>query len=395
MSKIQPLRHAATRHASTQTRYDIQDVVQRVCAKFGSTYWRKLDEETAYPTEFVREWTSAGLTSIQIPQNLGGLGLGLMEVAMSLEKAHRLGCNCSAVHAQLYMTNTLVKLVAEPTQLVQDLVAGRKRIQAFGVTEPSSGSDTAAITTRAEQNEDGWVINGGKIWTSRIEHSDFLMLLARTSAGRKRHEGLSLFLIDIHDALAKNTIQIRKIPTLMNHSTCQVFFSDLTTPASSLLGKEGEGFKYLLESLNSERILIAAECIGDGLYGLEKAVEWAKTRQVFGRPIGANQGVAFPIAKAYMELEAARTVMYKAAGYFDDKLEDLGTLANSAKYLASHASFQALDTCIQTMGGMGFAKEADVERKWRENRLYQVAPISDNLILSYIAEKTLGLPRSY
>jgi len=377
---------------------DIRDSVRALCANFPGEYWRKLDAEKAYPTEFVQAMTEGGFLSVLIPEDYDGSGLGLSAATAILEEIHQNGCNAAACHAQMYTMGTVLRHGSEvqKTEYLPKVASGELRLQAFGVTEPSSGTDATRIKTVALKEGDEYVVNGQKVWTSRVEHSDLMLLLARTSPredNKKRHEGMSVFLIDIREA-ADNGLTIRPIPTMINHATTEVFFDDLRIPASSLIGKEGKGFKYILDGMNAERILIASECIGDARWFIEKASNYARDRQVFGRAIGENQGVQFPIAKAYAAMSAADLMVKKAAQMFDGG-EPCGAEANMAKMLAADASWQAADMCLQTHGGYGFAEEYDVERKFRETRLYQIAPISTNLILSYLAEHVLDLPRSY
>lgn len=377
---------------------DIRDAVAKLCARFPGSYWRALDREMAYPEAFVDALTEAGWLSVLIPEAYGGAGLPLSAAAALLEEIQRAGCNSSACHAQIYTMGTLLRHGSEAQKqaYLPDIAAGRLRLQAFGVTEPSSGTDTSALKTTAKRDGDHYVVNGQKIWTSRAEHSDLMVLLARTTPiteGMKRSDGLSVFLIDMRAALG-NGISIHPIRTMMNHSTTEVFFDNLRVPAAALIGEEGRGFRYILSGMNAERILIAAECVGDAKWFIEKASGYAKDRRVFGRPIGQNQGIQFPIAKAYANMRAAELMVKEALALYEAG-ENPGAEANMAKMLAADASFEAANACIQTHGGFGFAEEYDVERKFRETRLYQVAPISTNLILSYLAEHVLGLPRSY
>ena len=377
---------------------DIRDSVRALCANFPGEYWRKLDAEKAYPTEFVQAMTEGGFLSVLIPEDYDGSGLGLSAAIAILEEIHQNGCNAAACHAQMYTMGTVLRHGSDDqkTEYLPKVASGELRLQAFGVTEPTSGTDATRIKTVALKDGDEYVVNGQKVWTSRVEHSDLMLLLARTSPreeNTKRHEGMSVFLIDIREAV-DNGLTIRPIPTMINHATTEVFFDDLRIPASSLIGEEGKGFKYILDGMNAERILIASECIGDARWFIEKASNYARDRQVFGRAIGENQGVQFPIAKAYAAMAAADLMVKKAAQMFDAG-EPCGAEANMAKMLAADASWQAADMCLQTHGGFGFAEEYDVERKFRETRLYQIAPISTNLILSYLAEHVLDLPRSY
>ena len=377
---------------------EIREQVARLCRDFPGEYWRGLDREKAYPSAFVEALTEAGYLALLIPEAYGGSGLGLGAAAAVLEEIHRAGCNGAACHAQMYTMGTLLRhgSEAQKTATLPEIAAGRLRLQAFGVTEPGSGTDTTAIRTTARRDGEIYRVNGQKVWTSRAEHSDLMLLLARTTPRdevARRTEGLSVFLIDMRQALGRG-LTIRPIRTMINHATTEVFFDDLTIPADSLIGEEGRGFRYILSGMNAERILIAAECIGDARWFIDKASSYAGERQVFGRPIGQNQGVQFPIARAYAATEAAALMVRKAAALFEAG-QDCGAEANMAKLLAADASWQAADTCLQTHGGFGFAEDYDIERKFRETRLYQVAPISTNLILSYLAEHVLGLPRSY
>tara|TARA_B100000315_G_scaffold90329_1_gene83030 strand:- start:9562 stop:10713 length:1152 start_codon:yes stop_codon:yes gene_type:complete len=382
----------------TENFEDIRSSVRALCAEFPGEYWRKLDAEKAYPTEFVKTMTEGGFLGVLIPEEYDGSGLGLSAATAILEEIHQSGCNAAACHAQMYTMGTVLRhgSDAQKTEYLPKIASGELRLQAFGVTEPTSGTDATRIKTTALKDGDEYVVNGQKVWTSRVEHSDLMLLLARTSPredNKKRHEGMSVFLIDIREAV-DNGLTIRPIPTMINHATTEVFFDDLRIPASSLIGEEGKGFKYILDGMNAERILIASECIGDARWFIEKASNYARDRNVFGRAIGENQGVQFPIAKAYAAMAAADLMVKKAAQMFDAG-EPCGAEANMAKMLAADASWQAADMCLQTHGGFGFAEEYDVERKFRETRLYQIAPISTNLILSYLAEHVLDLPRSY
>ncbi|MDP1873361.1 acyl-CoA dehydrogenase family protein [Phenylobacterium sp.] len=376
----------------------ILETVRRLCADFPGEYWRVRDRERAYPTEFVEALTQAGLLGVLIPEAYGGSGLGLSAAAAILEEIHASGCNAAAVHAQMYTMGTVLRhgSEAQKSQWLPKIASGEVRLQAFGVTEPGAGTDTTAITTQAVRKGDTYVINGQKVWISRAEHSDLMVLLARTTPREqtaKRTEGLSVFLLDMREAVGRG-LTIKPIRTMFNHATTELFFDDLEIPASSLIGEEGKGFRYILDGMNAERILIAAECIGDGRWFVDKARNYATSRVVFGRPIGQNQGVQFPIARAYAQVRAAKLMTYEAAARYEAG-DPAGEEANMAKLLASEASWAAADMCIQTHGGFGFAEEYDVERKFRETRLYQVAPISTNLILAYLAEHVLGLPRSY
>ena len=377
---------------------DIREGVRNICEQFPNTYWQKLDSKRAYPSEFVKALTDSGYLAVLIPEEFGGSGLGLAAATAILEEIHKSGGNAAACHAQMYTMGTILRhgSTKQKSEYLPKIASGELRLQAFGVTEPTSGSDTTRILTKAIREGDHYIINGQKIWTSRSEYSDLMLLLARTSPREevtKRHNGISVFLIDLRDAL-EGGLTIQPIPTMINHATTEVFFDDLRVPAENLIGTEGNGFRYILDGMNAERILIAAECVGDARWFIEKASSYARDRIVFGRPIGQNQGIQFPIARAYAATEAADLLVAKAAALFDSN-KPCGAEANMAKMLASEASGQAADMCMQTHGGFGFAEEFDIERKFRETRLYQVAPISTNLILSYIAEHILDLPRSY
>jgi acyl-CoA dehydrogenase len=375
---------------------EIRAAIGRLCAGYPGEYWRRLDAERAYPTEFVQALTKAGYLACLIPAEYGGSGLGLVAAAAILEEIHKSGGNGAACHAQMYVMGTLLRhgSAAQKSQWLSQIAAGAVRLQAFGVTEPSAGTDTTAIQTAAVRQGDRYVVNGQKVWTSRAEHSDLMLLLARTMPRdrvAKRTDGLSVFLVDLR---AARGVTIRPIRTMLNHATTEVFFENLEVPAENLIGEEGKGFRYILDGMNAERILIASECIGDARWFIAKATDYAKTRIVFDRPIGQNQGVQFPIARAYAASEAADLMVQRAAALYDAG-EACAKEANMAKLLAADASWQAADMCLQTHGGFGFAAEYDIERKFRETRLYQVAPISTNLILAYLAEHVLGLPRSY
>ncbi|MFL5034984.1 MAG: acyl-CoA dehydrogenase family protein [Microvirga sp.] len=378
---------------------EIREAVVRLCAQFPGEYWRELDRENRYPSEFVNALTEAGYLSVLIPEEYGGSGLPLSAAAAILEEVQRAGCNGAACHAQMYTMGTVLRHGSpeQKQKYLPEIAAGRLRLQAFGVTEPSSGTDTTALkTTARREGNDAYVVNGQKIWTSRAEHSDLMLLLARTTPAdqvRKRTEGLSVFLVDMRAALGSG-LTIRPIRTMMNHATTEVFFTDMKVPAENLIGEEGKGFRYILSGMNAERILIAAECVGDAKWFIAKATNYAKERSVFGRPIGQNQGIQFPIAKAYAAMCAAELMVKEATRKYEAGL-DCGAEANMAKMLAADASWEAANACVQTHGGFGFAEEYDVERKFRETRLYQVAPISTNLVLSFIAEHVLGMPRSY
>ena len=377
---------------------DIRDAVAKLCADFPGEYWRKLDREMAYPTEFVDALTQAGWLAALIPEEYGGAGLPLGAGAAILEEMQASGGNSGACHAQMYTMGTLLRHGSEEQKqkYLPQIAEGKLRLQAFGVTEPTSGTDTGALKTTAKLDGAHYVINGQKIWTSRAEHSDLMILLARTTPlndSMKKTAGLSVILVDMREAIG-NGLTIRPIRTMMNHATTEVFFDNLRVPVENLIGEEGKGFRYILSGMNAERILIAAECIGDAKWFTKKSVDYAKDRNVFGRPIGQNQGVQFPIAKAYANMRAAELMVREAIRLYEAG-ENPGAEANMAKMLAADASFEAANACVQTHGGFGFAEEYDVERKFRETRLYQVAPISTNLILSYLSEHTLGLPRSY
>jgi acyl-CoA dehydrogenase len=378
--------------------HDIRDAVAKLCAQFPGEYWRKLDRQMAYPKEFVDALTEAGYLSVLIPEEYGGSGLKLSAAAAILEEIQRAGCNGGGCHAQMYTMGTVLRHGndAQKAQYLPGVASGKLRLQAFGVTEPTSGTDTSSLKTVAKRDGDHYIVNGQKIWTSRAEHSDLMILLARTTPkeqAKKRTDGLSVFIVDMREAKGKG-LEIRPIRTMMNHATTEVFFTDMRVPAENLIGEEGKGFRYILSGMNAERILIAAECIGDAKWFIAKATAYAKERAVFGRPIGMNQGIQFPIAKAYAAMRAAELMVKEATRKYEAGL-DCGAEANMAKMLAADASWEAANACVQTHGGFGFAEEYDVERKFRETRLYQVAPISTNLILSYVAEHVLGLPRSY
>jgi alkylation response protein AidB-like acyl-CoA dehydrogenase len=377
---------------------EIRESVRRLCQGFPGEYWRRLDRAQAYPTEFVRALTEAGYLAALIPEEYGGTGLPLSAAAAILEEVQHAGGNGAACHAQMYIMGALLRhgSPAQKQKYLPAIASGALRLQAFGVTEPGSGTDTTSIKTLARREGDHYVVNGQKIWTSRAEHSDLMLLLARTTPkdqAKKRTDGLSVFIVDMV-AAKKAGLSIRPIRTMMNHSTTEVFFDSVPVPAENLVGEEGKGFRYILSGMNAERILIAAECIGDAKWFLDKATHYARERVVFDRPIGQNQGVQFPIARAYAQMRAAELMTHQAAALFEAG-KDCAAEANMAKMLAAEASWAAGEACIQTHGGFGFAEEYDIERKFRETRLYQVAPISTNLILSYLAEHVLGLPRSY
>ena len=377
---------------------EIREAVGKLCEQFPGAYWRKLDRDMAYPQAFVDALTQAGWLSALIPEEHGGAGLPLSAAAAVLEEVQRAGCNGGACHAQMYTMGTLLRhgSDAQKAKYLPEIASGALRLQAFGVTEPVSGSDTGALTTTARLDGDAYVVNGQKIWTSRAEHSDLMLLLARTTPprdGMKKTDGLSVILVDMREAKG-NGLTIRPIRTMMNHAATEVFLDNLRVPAQNLIGEEGEGFRYILSGMNAERILIAAECVGDAKWFIDKAVGYARDRHVFDRAIGQNQGVQFPIAKAYANMRAAELMVREALALYESG-RNPGAEANMAKMLAADASLEAANACIQTHGGFGFAEEFDIERKFRETRLYQVAPISTNLIMSYLAEHVLGLPRSY
>ena len=377
---------------------EIREAVARLCADFPGPYWQDKDRARAYPTEFVDALTRAGWLSVLVPEQYGGSGLGLGAATAILEEIHRSGCNGGACHAQMYVMGTLLKHGSDEqkARYLPAVASGALRLQAFGVTEPTSGTDTTRIRTFARRDGDSYVVSGQKIWISRAEHSDLMVLLVRTTPREdcaKPSEGMSVLLVDMREAIG-NGLTIRPIRTMLNHATTELFFDDLVVPLENLIGEEGKGFRYILDGMNAERILIASECIGDGRFFIDRASAYARDRSVFGRPIGTNQGVQFPIARAHVQLTAAAGMVDKAARLFDHG-KACGTEANMAKMLASEASWQAADMCVQTHGGFGFAEEYDIERKFRETRLYQVAPISTNLILSHVATHVLGLPKSF
>jgi acyl-CoA dehydrogenase len=377
----------------------IREAVRALCADFPGEYWRALDRERAYPEKFVSALTKAGFLAALIPEEYGGSGLTMSAAVAIMEEIQASGCNGAACHAQMYTMGTVLRhgSAEQKARYLPGIARGELRLQAFGVTEPSSGTDTLSLrTTAARDGNDSYVVNGQKIWTSRAEHSDLMLLLARTTPReqiKKRTEGLSVFLVDMREVKGKG-LTIRPIRTMMNHATTEVFFENMRVPAENLIGVEGEGFRYILSGMNAERILIAAECIGDCKWFIQKATAYAGEREVFGRPIGKNQGVQFPIARAYINMRAAELMVREAASLYEAG-KDCGAEANMAKHLAAEASWAAADMCVQTHGGFGFAEEFDIERKFRETRLYTVAPISTNLVLSYVAEHVLGLPRSY
>lgn len=388
----------ADTHSAYENHDDIRNAVAKLCEGFQGEYWRKLDREMAYPTEFVKALTDSGYLGVLIPEEYGGAGLKISAGAAILEEVHRAGCNAGACHAQMYTMGTVLRHgnEAQKQKFLPGIASGELRLQAFGVTEPTSGTDTSSLKTFARKEGDHYIVNGQKIWTSRAEHSDLMVLLARTTPkeqAAKRTDGLSVFIVDMKAAL-NNGLTIRPIRTMMNHSTTEVFFDNLKVPAENLIGDEGKGFRYILSGMNAERILISSECIGDAKWFIQKATNYANERAVFGRPIGQNQGIQFPIAKAYASMRAAELMVREAVRLYEAGL-DCGAEANMSKMLAADASWEAANACVQTHGGFGFAEEYDVERKFRETRLYQVAPISTNLVLSYIAEHILGMPRSY
>ncbi len=377
---------------------EIRQEVRKLCSRFPGEYWRKLDIESAYPTDFVEALSEAGYLAALIPEEHGGSGLPLSAAAAILEEVQHGGCNAAACHAQMYIMGTILRhgSEAQKAKYLPQIAKGELRLQAFGVTEPSSGTDTTSIKTMAKRDGENYIISGQKIWTSRAEHSDLMLLLARTapkSASAKRTDGLSVFIVDMRDA-KRGGMTIRPIKTMMNHSTTEVFFENVVVPADNLIGEEGNGFRYILSGMNAERILIAAECIGDAKWFIDKASTYASERIVFDRPIGQNQGIQFPIARAYAQTRAAELMVRQAAILFEAE-KKCGAEANMAKLLAADASWAAAEACVQTYGGFAFATEYDIERKFREARLYQVAPISTNMILSYLAVHVLGLPRSY
>ena len=377
---------------------DLRDAVRDLCAQFPPEYFRKVDEERGYPVAFVDALTKAGWLAALIPQEYGGSGLGLTEASVIMEEINHSGGNSGACHGQMYNMGTLLRhgSDAQKRTYLPRIASGELRLQSMGVTEPTTGSDTTTLRTTAARRGDRYVINGQKVWISRVQHSDLMILLARTTPRaevRKRSEGMSIFLVDLRDAIGHG-MTVRPIPNMVNHETNELFFDNLEIPAENLIGEEGRGFRYILDGLNAERTLIAAECIGDGYWFIDKVVAYAKERVVFGRPIGQNQGVQFPIAQAYIDVEAANLMRYKACALYDAH-EPCGAEANMAKLLAADASWKAGNACLQFHGGFGFAAEYDIERKFRETRLYQVAPISTNLILAYVAEHVLGLPRSF
>jgi acyl-CoA dehydrogenase len=384
--------------AGAELHQDLRIAVRDLCKAFPDSYWRALDAERAYPDAFVKALTDAGYLAALIPEAYGGSGLGLAEASIILEEINRSGGNAGACHAQMYTMGTLLRhgSDAQKRAYLPDIASGALRLQAFGVSEPTIGSDTTQLKTFATRKDDTYVVRGQKVWISRAEHSDLLLLVVRTTPieqAKKRTDGLSILLVDLREAIGHG-LTIRPIRTMMNHATTELFFDDLVVPADTLVGEEGKGFRYLIDGLNAERILIAAECVGDGRWFIDRASRYAKDRVVFGRPIGQNQGIQFPIARAHVNVEAADLMRIRAADLFD-RGEPCGAEANMAKLLAADASWEAANVAVQTYGGFGFAEEYDIERKFRETRLYQVAPISTNLILAFMAEHVLGLPRSY
>jgi len=377
---------------------ELREAVRALCASFPAEYHRKVDEARAYPEEFVDALTKAGWLAALIPEEYGGSGLGLTEASVIMEEINRAGGNSGACHGQMYNMGTLLRhgSEAQKRRYLPRIASGELRLQSMGVTEPTTGTDTTKLKTTAIRKGDRYVVNGQKVWISRVQHSDLMILLARTTPldqVKKKSEGMSIFMVDLHQAIG-NGLTVRPIPNMVNHETNELFLDDLEIPAENLIGEEGKGFRYILDGLNAERTLIAAECIGDGYWFIDKVVPYVKERTVFGRPIGQNQGVQFPIAESHIEIEAANLMRFEACRLFDAH-QPCGAQANMAKYLAAKASWEAANACLQFHGGFGFANEYDVERKFRETRLYQVAPISTNLILSYVAEHVLGLPRSF
>ncbi|SPB13545.1 acyl-CoA dehydrogenase [Caballeronia novacaledonica] len=377
---------------------DIREAVRDLCGQFSGEYFRKIDEARGYPEAFVDALTKAGWLAALIPQEYGGSGLGLTEASVIMEEINRSGGNSGACHGQMYNMGTLLRhgSAEQKKRYLPKIASGELRLQSMGVTEPTTGTDTTKIKTTAEKKGDRYVINGQKVWISRVQHSDLMILLARTTPAadvKKKSEGMSIFIVDLREAIGHGLV-VQPILNMVNHETNELFFDNLEIPAENLIGEEGQGFKYILDGLNAERTLIAAECIGDGYWFIDKVSQYVKDRVVFGRPIGQNQGVQFPIARAYVNVEAANLMRFKACELFDAH-KHCGAQANMAKLLAADASWEAANACLQFHGGFGFAAEYDVERKFRETRLYQIAPISTNLILSYVAEHILGLPRSF
>ena len=387
-----------TTASNAELHQDLRNAVGELCRRFPDTYWRDLDRAEAYPEDFVKTLTDAGYLAALIPEAYGGSGLGVMEASIILEEVNRSGGNAAACHAQMYIMGTLLRhgSDAQKREYLPKIASGELRLQAFGVTEPTTGTDTTQLKTMAVRDGDRYIVNGQKVWISRAEHSDLMLLIARTTpldAVKKKTEGLSVFLVDLRSAVG-NGVTIRPLRTMMNHATTEVFFDNLEVPVENRVGEEGRGFRYLIDGLNAERILIAAECVGDGRWFIERAVKYANDRVVFNRPIGQNQGIQFPIARAHVNVEAADLMRVRAAELFDAG-QPCGAEANMAKLLAADASWEMANVAVQTYGGFGFAEDYDIERKFRETRLYQVAPISTNLILSYLAEHVLGLPRSF
>ncbi len=382
----------------TEIEVELRAAVRQLCERFGNGYWREMDEQSAYPDAFVRAMTEGGYLAVLIPEVYGGSGLGIREASIVLEEINRSGGNAAACHAQIYIMGTLLRHGSEEQKqlYLPKIAAGDLRLQAFGVTEPDAGSDTTSIRTTAVHSDDGYIVNGQKIWTSRVAYSDLMLLLVRTTPLDqvvKKTDGLSLLLVDLRETVGKG-VTIKPIRTMINHHTAEVFFDNVHVPFAQLVGEEGKGFHYLLDSLNAERILISAESLGDGYWFVERTVQYANQRVVFGRPIGQNQGVQFPLAQAYVNIQAADLMRFRAAELFDSNAS-CGAEANMAKLLAADAAWQAANTALQTHGGFGFATEYDIERKFRETRLYQIAPISTNLVLAYIAHNVLKLPKSY
>ena len=378
-----------------ETDAEVRATVRALCSKYPGSYWRDLEDRSEYPTQFVEDLGKAGILGLLIPEEYGGSQAKFSTACAVLEEIHRSGCNGGAAHAQMYMMESLLQFGTDEqkSDLLPKIASGEIRFQSFGVSEPNNGTDTLGLETTATLKDDVYVVQGQKMWTSRAEHSDYMLLLARTKP-EKSAKSLTCFLVDMKEALKKKQLTIKKIDAMINHSTCQLFFDDLEIPTQNVVGKEGEGFKVILSAMNAERVLIASECIGDAKFFLDKSVDYAKNRKVFGRPIGQNQGVSFPLAQCYADTLAASLVVKAACAKLENNL-DAGKEANLAKHLASEASFKAGDVAMQTHGGFSFAREYDVERKWRETRLYRIAPVSTNLILSFVAEKVLGLPRSY
>ena len=385
-------------HAANDPHAEIREEVRKLCARFPGEYWRELDARRGYPTDFVKALTESGYLAALIPEEFGGAGLKLSGAAAILEEIHASGSNGAACHAQMYIMGTILKhgSPAQKAQYLPGIADGSLRLQAFGVTEPTSGTDTTALRTTARREGDKWIVNGQKIWTSRAEHSDLMLLLARTTPKdkvAKKTDGLSTFIVDMRKALG-NGLTIRPIRTMMNHNSCEVFFDNMEVPAENLVGVEGKGFRQILDGMNAERLLIASECIGDARWFTQRSVAYAKERVLFGRPIGQNQGVQFPIAKAYAQMRAAEAIVKLGLEKFE-RGENCGEEANMGKMLAADAAWAAAEACVQTHGGFGFAEEYDIERKFRETRLYQVAPISTNLILSHVGTHVLGMPKSF